>query len=76
MIGGELGLRQAGKRIVWGDRDRCTEGAFGGVGFGIGRSEVEDVLGRERVWEGKGKRVEVKVNGKKEGGVYGKEIVL
>ncbi|WP_252183976.1 aconitase family protein, partial [Bacillus subtilis] len=51
VVGGEVGLTVGGKRIVWGESDTSTHGGFGGLGFGMGRSEVEHVLSTQRLWE-------------------------
>src|SRR4029079_1176876 len=44
VIGPELGVTQPGMTIVCGDSHTSTHGAFGGLAFGIGTSEVEHVL--------------------------------
>ena len=44
VIGPELGLTQPGMTIACGDRHTSTHGAFGAVAFGIGTSQVRDVL--------------------------------
>ena len=44
VIGPELGLTQPGITIVCGDSHTTTHGAFGALAFGIGTTEVEQVL--------------------------------
>src|SRR5204863_1644864 len=44
VMGPQLGLTQPGMTIVCGDSHTSTHGAFGGIAFGIGTSEVEHVL--------------------------------
>ena len=44
VIGPELGLTQPGLTIACGDSHTSTHGAFGAVAFGIGTSQVRDVL--------------------------------
>ena len=44
MIGPELGLTQPGMTIACGDSHTSTHGAFGAIAFGIGTSQVRDVL--------------------------------
>lgn len=44
VIGPELGLTQPGMIIVCGDSHTSTHGAFGALAFGIGTSQVRDVL--------------------------------
>jgi 3-isopropylmalate/(R)-2-methylmalate dehydratase large subunit len=46
VIGPELGLTQPGMTIACGDSHTSTHGAFGALAFGIGTSQVRDVLGR------------------------------
>ena len=44
VIGPELGLTQPGMTIACGDSHTSTHGAFGAVAFGVGTSQVRDVL--------------------------------
>ena len=44
VIGPELGLTQPGMTIACGDSHTSTHGAFGAVAFGIGTTQVRDVL--------------------------------
>ena len=44
VIGPELGLTQPGMTIACGDSHTSTHGAFGSIAFGIGTSQVRDVL--------------------------------
>src|SRR5580704_15700743 len=44
IIGPELALTKPGMTIVCGDSHTSTHGAFGGLAFGIGTSEVEHVM--------------------------------
>ncbi|RZK30510.1 MAG: 3-isopropylmalate dehydratase large subunit [Hymenobacter sp.] len=44
VIGPELGLTQPGLTIVCGDSHTSTHGAFGAVAFGIGTSQVAQVM--------------------------------
>jgi len=43
VVGPQLGLTQPGMTVVCGDSHTSTHGAFGGLAFGIGTSEVEHV---------------------------------
>ena len=47
VIGPELGLTQPGMTIACGDSHTSTHGAFGALAFGIGTSQVRDVLGSQ-----------------------------
>ena len=44
IIGPELGLTQPGITIACGDSHTSTHGAFGAIAFGIGTTQVRDVL--------------------------------
>ena len=49
VIGPELGLTQPGMTIVCGDSHTSTHGAFGALAFGIGTSQVRDVLASQSI---------------------------
>ena len=49
VIGPELGLTQPGMTIACGDSHTSTHGAFGALAFGIGTSQVRDVLASQCV---------------------------
>ena len=44
VIAPELGLTQPGMTVACGDSHTSTHGAFGAIAFGIGTSQVRDVL--------------------------------
>ena len=44
MVGPEQGITQPGTTIACGDSHTATHGAFGAIAFGIGTSQVRDVL--------------------------------
>src|SRR4051812_34247794 len=44
VIGPEMGLTQPGMTIACGDSHTSTHGAFGSLAFGIGTSQVSDIL--------------------------------
>ena len=76
VIGPELGITQPGMTIVCGDSHTSTHGAFGAVAFGIGTSEVEQVLATQCVLQHKPKRMKIEVNGELAPGVLSKDIIL
>ena len=76
VIGPELGFTQPGMTIVCGDSHTSTHGAFGGVAFGIGTSEVEHVLATQTLPQRKPKTMLIQVNGKLAEGVSAKDLVL
>ena len=76
IIGPELGLTLPGMTIVCGDSHTSTHGAFGNIAFGIGTSEVEQVLATQCVLQYKPKRMRIEINGKLQKGVLAKDIIL
>lgn len=76
IIGPELGLTLPGVTIVCGDSHTSTHGAFGNIAFGIGTSEVEQVLATQCVLQYKPKTMRIEVNGKLGKGVVAKDIIL
>ncbi len=76
VIGPELGYTQPGKTIVCGDSHTSTHGAFGALAFGIGTSEVEQVLATQCLLVRRPKTFEVRVEGKLQAGVDAKDIIL
>ncbi|MCX7625626.1 MAG: 3-isopropylmalate dehydratase large subunit [Candidatus Sumerlaeaceae bacterium] len=76
MIGPELGLTQPGMTICCGDSHTATHGAFGALAFGIGTSQVRDVLATQTLAMGKLKVRRIEVNGDLGPGVYPKDVIL
>jgi len=76
VIGPELGLTQPGMTVVCGDSHTATHGAFGALAFGIGTSEVEQVLATQCVLQRKSKTFQVQVDGTLHPGVSAKDIIL
>ena len=76
VIGPELGITRPGMTIVCGDSHTSTHGAFGCIAFGIGTSEVEQVLGSQCVLQVKPKQMRITINGKLQNGVTSKDLIL
>lgn len=76
MIGPELGITKPGMTIVCGDSHTSTHGAFGAIAFGIGTSEVEEVLATQNILQYKPKTMNIKIDGKLGKGVVSKDIIL
>jgi 3-isopropylmalate/(R)-2-methylmalate dehydratase large subunit len=76
IVGPETGLTQPGMTIACGDSHTSTHGAFGTLAFGIGTSQVRDVLatGCLSMDELKVRRIEV--NGTLPEGVTPKDVIL
>jgi 3-isopropylmalate/(R)-2-methylmalate dehydratase large subunit len=76
VIGPELGLTQPGMTVVCGDSHTATHGAFGALAFGIGTSEVENVLATQCLLQRPSKTFRVQVNGALRPGLSSKDIIL
>ncbi len=76
IIGPELGLTQPGMTIACGDSHTSTHGAFGSVAFGIGTSQVRDVLASQTLAMTPLKVRRIDVDGKLSKGTYAKDVIL
>ena len=76
VIGPELGLTQPGLTIACGDSHTSTHGAFGAVAFGIGTSQVRDVLASQCLALEPLKVRRIDVAGRLGPGVYAKDVIL
>jgi 3-isopropylmalate/(R)-2-methylmalate dehydratase large subunit len=76
VIGPELGLTQPGMTIACGDSHTSTHGALGAVAFGIGTSQVRDVLASQCLALEPMKVRRIKVTGPLARGVYAKDVIL
>jgi 3-isopropylmalate/(R)-2-methylmalate dehydratase large subunit len=76
VIGPELGLTQPGMTIACGDSHTSTHGALGAIAFGIGTSQVRDVLATQCLAMAKPKLRQVRVDGRLGRGVYAKDVIL
>ncbi|MFQ5840405.1 MAG: 3-isopropylmalate dehydratase large subunit [Candidatus Methylomirabilales bacterium] len=76
VIGPELGLTQPGMTIACGDSHTSTHGAFGCIAFGIGTSQVRDVLAAQCLAMARPKVRQIRVEGKLNRGVYAKDVIL
>jgi 3-isopropylmalate/(R)-2-methylmalate dehydratase large subunit len=76
VIAPELGLTQPGMTIACGDSHTSTHGAFGAISFGIGTSQVRDVLAAQSLAMEKLKVRRIEINGELRPGVYAKDAVL
>jgi 3-isopropylmalate/(R)-2-methylmalate dehydratase large subunit len=62
--------------VACGDSHTSTHGAFGAIAFGIGTSQVRDVLASQSLAMGKLKVRRIWVDGQLQRGVYAKDLVL
>ena len=76
VIGPELGLTQPGQTVACGDSHTSTHGAFGAIAFGIGTSQVRDVLASQCLAIAPLKVRRIEVDGALEKGVFAKDVIL
>jgi len=76
VIGPQLGLTQPGMTLACGDSHTSTHGAFGTLAFGIGTSQVRDVLATQTLAMDKLKVRRISINGALGTGVYAKDVIL
>jgi 3-isopropylmalate/(R)-2-methylmalate dehydratase large subunit len=63
VVGSEQGITQPGTTIACGESHTSTHGAFGAIAFGIGTSQVRDVLATQTMAIGKLKVRRINVYG-------------
>ncbi len=76
VIAPETGLTQPGMTVVCGDSHTSTHGAFGAIAFGIGTSQVRDVLASQSLAINKLKVRRIWVEGALAQGVFAKDLIL
>ncbi len=76
VVGPENGITQPGMTIACGDSHTSTHGAFGAIAFGIGTTQVRDVLATQSMAVSKLKVRRINVEGELKPGVYSKDVIL
>ncbi len=76
IVGPEQGITQPGMTIACGDSHTATHGAFGAIAFGIGTTQVRDLLATQTMAMAKLKVRKIKVDGELRPGVYAKDVSL
>jgi len=76
VVGPEQGITQPGTTIACGDSHTATHGAFGAIAFGIGTTQVRDVLATQTLALEALKVRRIEVNGELPPGVYAKDVIL
>jgi 3-isopropylmalate/(R)-2-methylmalate dehydratase large subunit len=76
VVGPEQGITQPGTTIACGDSHTATHGAFGAIAFGIGTTQVRDVLATQTLALEALKVRRIEVNGSLRPGVYAKDVIL
>ena len=75
-VGPEMGLTRPGMTIACGDSHTSTHGAFGSIAFGIGTSQIRDILATGTMAISKPKIRRIEISGSLASGVYAKDIIL
>lgn len=76
VVGPEQGITQPGTTIACGDSHTATHGAFGAIAFGIGTTQVRDVLATQTMAMSQARVRRINVDGKLRPGVYAKDVIL
>jgi 3-isopropylmalate/(R)-2-methylmalate dehydratase large subunit len=76
VVGPEQGITQPGTTIACGDSHTATHGAFGAIAFGIGTTQVRDVLATQTLAMEPLKVRRIEVTGQLRPGVYAKDVTL
>jgi 3-isopropylmalate/(R)-2-methylmalate dehydratase large subunit len=76
VIGPEMGLTQPGLTVACGDSHTSTHGAFGAIAFGVGTTQIRDILATQTLALSRPKVRRVRVSGKLRAGVYAKDVIL
>jgi 3-isopropylmalate/(R)-2-methylmalate dehydratase large subunit len=76
VIGPELGITQPGLTITCGDSHTSTHGALGALAFGIGASQLKQILATQCLWQKKPKTLRITVDGTLQPGVGAKDVIL
>jgi 3-isopropylmalate/(R)-2-methylmalate dehydratase large subunit len=76
IVGPEQGITQPGTTIACGDSHTSTHGAFGAIAFGIGTTQIRDVLATQTMALSELKVRRINVDGHLRPGVYAKDVIL
>ena len=76
VVGPELGLTQPGFTLACGDSHTSTHGALGAYAFGIGASQLKQILATQCLWQKKPRTLRVAVDGRLAPGITAKDVIL
>ncbi|MFV0385982.1 MAG: 3-isopropylmalate dehydratase large subunit [Paracoccus sp. (in: a-proteobacteria)] len=76
VISPDLGIALPGMSIVCGDSHTCTVGGLGAMAFGIGSSDIEQVLATQCLMMMRPKTMRIRIDGQLGRGVTAKDVIL
>jgi 3-isopropylmalate/(R)-2-methylmalate dehydratase large subunit len=76
VIGPETGFTLPGLTMTCGDSHTSTHGALGAYAFGIGATNLKQVLATQCLWQKRPKTMRITVDGRLGAGVTGKDVIL
>jgi len=76
VVGPEQGLTQPGLTVACGDSHTSTHGAFGAIAFGVGTTQIRDILATQTMALSRPKVRRILVKGTLQKGVYAKDVIL
>ena len=76
VVGIEQGFSLPGVTLVCGDSHTATHGAVGALAFGIGSTEITQVMATQALWQTKPKTMRINVDGQLGMGVEAKDVIL
>ncbi len=76
VVGPELGITQPGLVVTCGDSHTSTHGALGALAFGIGASQLKQILATQCLWQKKPKTLRIIVDGTLGPGLSAKDVIL
>ena len=76
VVGPEQGLTQPGLTVACGDSHTSTHGAFGAIAFGVGTTQIRDILATQTLALARPKVRRIRVSGNLAKGVYAKDVIL
>ena len=76
VVGPELGITQPGLIVTCGDSHTSTHGALGALAFGIGASQLKQILATQCLWQKKPKTLRITVDGALGPSVSAKDVIL
>lgn len=76
VVGPEQGLTQPGLTVACGDSHTSSHGAFGAIAFGVGTTQIRDILATQTMALTRPKVRRIRVTGSLRSGVYAKDVIL